>query len=118
MLARCNYSAAVEHYNHIRIHHRRDALRYDYLCCFGDKAGKAVANERVGLGVDRARRVVENKYLRLAEQRAGNADTLLLTAGNIRSSLLYMSVVAVRERLDKFMRLRETARLDKLLIGR
>ena len=51
------------------------------------------------------------------QQRPGNAKTLFLPAGYIDAALPQISVISIRERLYKIVRLCRTAGLLDLLIG-
>ena len=90
-------AAVVHDYYHIRPLDRRHALRDNNLGGLGNVGSKPGAYQRVGTRIDGTRRVVENEYLRMLEQCAGYAESLLLTAGNVCASLLYPGFIAVRE---------------------
>ena len=109
--------AVVHHENEVGILHGRDALGDDDLRRLGDIGAEALADQRVGARVDRGGRVVEDQNLRLFEKRPGDAETLLLSAGDVRAALLDIGVIPVGEGADEFVRLREPARLDHLVVG-
>ena len=117
MRAHVRNMAVVHHENEVGVLHGRDALGDDDLGRFGDIGAEALADERVGARVDRGGRVVEDQNLRLFEKRPGDAETLLLSAGDVRAALLDIGVIPVGEGADEFVRLREPARLDHLVIG-
>ena len=95
MRAYIGHTSAVENDYLISMLHRRYTLRNDYLCSIRDIFGERTAYRRIGGGIHRARRVVENKYLRLFQYRACDAQTLLLSPGNIGSALFYISVISL-----------------------
>ena len=88
-------SAVFHHEDEVGIFDGGDTLSDDYLCRFGDKFAEARTDESVRFCIDGACRVVENEYFRLFQQCAGNAESLLLTARNIRAALLNLSLVAI-----------------------
>lgn len=116
MSAAFDDSAVFHNDDKIRVHDGGYTLCDYYLCRFGDKALEACSYKRVGFHIDRARRVVKNKYLRLFEERACNTQTLLLSARYVRAALFYLRVVAVGEGGYEFVRLSELARFDHFLI--
>ena len=89
---RGNFSVVHNDY-HIRIFHGSYALRYDYLCGLGYVFFESRSYKRVCFCIDGACRVVENEYFRLFEKSARYAKALFLSAGNVRSALLYMRVI-------------------------
>ena len=111
-------AAVVHHDDQVGVLHGGDALRDDDLGGLGDIGSEARADERVGAGIDGGGRVVEDQHLRLLEQRARDAQALLLAAGDVRAALLDVGVVAVGEGADKVVRLRELAGRDELLVRR
>ena len=58
---------------------------------------KRVANLRVGRGIDGGGGVVQNQDLGLFQQRPGNAEPLLLAAGDVGAALLDVGVVLIGE---------------------
>ena len=109
--------AAVQYNNHIRILHGGDSLRDDELCRSGQLFTESLADQRVGVGIDCGGRVVQNQNLWLFQQGARNAQTLLLTAGDVCAALFDHGVVPIRHLADEFIRLRQTANAFKLLVG-
>ena len=96
----------------------RHALSDDELGRVGDLFAERLADERVRLGIDRRRRVVEDQYLWLFEQCARNAKSLLLTARDVAAALLDVGVVLVGEALNELVRLCEFADAHQLLVCR
>ncbi len=72
--------AVVHYYNTVGVLHRGDTLRDNYFRGIGNFIGKRLAYKRVGLCVNRACRVVKNKYFGLFKQRSCDTQPLLLTA--------------------------------------
>ena len=78
------HDAAVVHdENHVGFLHGSHTLGDDDLRGVGNLMMECGANQLIGFGVDRGRGIVENKDLRLFQQRTRNAQTLALTAGNV-----------------------------------
>ena len=86
----------------------------DELGGAGDFLPEGLADHGVGAGVHGGGGVVQNEDLGFFQQRTGDAKTLLLTAGDVGAALLDVGVVAVGERADEVVRLREAAGLLKL----
>src|SRR5215213_783966 len=92
--------AAVEHDDLVRVAHRREAV--------GDRDRRPplrepverVLHEPLRLGVERARRLVEDEDRRVAQDRPRDRDALLLAAGEPVAALADNGVVAVRQRCD------------------
>src|SRR5699024_2677801 len=97
--------------------HAGYTLGNDDLGGFGDIITEALADQRVGLGIDGAGGVVQNQDLGLFQQGAGDAQALFLAAGNIGAALLDPGVVLIRELLDKFVGLGQLAGFQDLVIG-
>ena len=70
------------------------------------------------MGIDGARRVVEDEDLGLFEERARNAEALLLTARDVGTALFDVGIVLVGEALDEVVCLRKPARFDELFVCR
>mgnify|MGYP006912300482 CR=1 FL=1 len=101
MRAHVRNMAVVHHENEVGILHGRDALGNDDLRRLGDIGAEALADQRVGAGIDRAGRIVKNEDLGLFEKGAGDAQALLLPAGDVRAALLDVGVVPVGEGADE-----------------
>ena len=85
-------------------------LHTGYTLC-NDKLGRVrdflrecLADERIRLGIYRTGRVIKNEDLRLFQQRTRNAESQLLTAGNIRAALLKLGVELIRHLQDEYFR--------------
>ena len=66
--------------------------------CAGDLLGKRVADLRVGRGIDGGGGVVQNQDAGLFQQRTGNAEALLLAAGDVVAALLNVGLVLIGKR--------------------
>src|SRR5438552_2389643 len=73
---------------------RRAALR---------EAVERLLHEPLGLGVERARRLVEDEDRRVAQDRARDRDALLLAAREAVAALADDGVVSLRQRRDHMM---------------
>ena len=93
-------------------------LRDDDLRGLRDEVAEALTNQGVGLRVDRGGGVVEDQNLRLLQDRTGDAETLLLTTGDVGTALGDEGVVLVREGLDELVRLGELTCGDELFVTR
>ena len=106
----------VEHDDAVRVLHGTDALRDDDLRRLRDIGGKSLLDLRVRARIDGARRVVEDEHFRLLQQRAGDAQALLLAAGDICAALLDIGVIAVWHGGDELIRTREHAGVPEFLV--
>ena len=99
-------AAAVEHHDLVGVADGRQPV--------GDRDRRPALGELVqrllhralGLGVQRARRLVEHQHRRVAQHRAGDRDALLLAAGEAVAALADDGVVAVGQRGDQLVDLR------------
>ena len=73
---------------------------------------------RLGRGVDRGGRVVEDQDARVGDERAGDRDALALAARERQAALADHGVVALRQRRDEVVRLRAARRLLDLGVAR
>ena len=85
----------------VAVLHRGDALRDDELCRIRDLLPERLADLCVCRRVHGTGRVIQNQNLRLLQERSGDAESLLLTAGDVGSALADHRVVAVRHLLDE-----------------
>ena len=84
--------AIVHDDDHIRVHDGDNALGNDDLGRAGERGAQCLADLGICRGIDRAGGVVQNEDLRLFQDGAGDAKTLLLSAGNINTALSYLSI--------------------------
>ena len=93
-----------------------DALGNDDLGDTGEIAAQGFADPGIGGGVHGRGGIVENQNLGFAENGAGDAKTLLLSAGDIAAALLNVSIIAVGEGIDKLLRAGSAAGGDDLFV--
>ena len=99
------------------MHDGRDALGHDHECGVGDVFGQLLAQARVGLVVEGAKRVIEHHNLRLFGQRAGDGQALTLAARDIGAALADGGVVAALALGDKVFGLGDACRLAHVVIA-
>ena len=112
------YSAVIHYNDLVGVHHRADALGNNDFCGIGDFLTEGLADQGISLGIHGTGAVVQNKDLRLAQDRTGNAQALLLPAGNIGTALLDIGIIPIGEGADKVIGLRQTTGVYQLLVGR
>ena len=83
----------------VRVLNGGDALGDDQLGGAGDLLGEGLADGCVGTGIDGGGGVVQDQDLGLLQQGAGDAKTLLLTAGDIGAALFEIGRASCRERV-------------------
>ena len=110
-------AAMVHDENHVGFLHGGHTLGDDDLRGVGNLMMECGANQLIGFGVDRGRGIVENKDLRLFQQRTRNAQTLALTAGNVGTALFDVRIVLVGEFLNEAVGLRKLACVTNLFIS-
>ena len=99
----------------IRILNGGYPLRNDQLWSFGIFF-KGLADHGVRVRIHGRGGIVQDQDLRLFQQSAGDAQALLLTAGNVAAALLDMGIVAVREAGDEFIGAGQLAGVDQFLV--
>ena len=82
------------------------------------RLAQAEADPRLGRGVDRGGRVVEDQDPRVDDERARDREPLALAARERDAALADHRLVAVGQPLDELVRLGEPRRLADLLVGR
>ena len=93
--ARLDDAAMVEHDDLVGVPHGREPVRdRDRRPPLGEPVER-VLDEPFGLGVEGARRLVEDKDRRVAQDRARDRDPLLLAAGEPIAALADNSVVSL-----------------------
>ena len=109
--------SAVEDDDHVGVLNGRDALGDDDFGGIGQFFAERLADECVRLGIDGGSGVVENEDLGFFQEGARDAEPLFLSARNVCAALFDEGVVFFGKALDKFVRLREFAGVDDLLVG-
>ena len=113
-----DYASVLNHGYSVAASDARDTLSYHYYCGAGDVLAQSLVQSRLGAEVERACRIVEDKYLRTADYRAGYRYSLLLTAGERRALFGDYRVVAVREAVYETVRLSDFGGFSDLVVGR
>ena len=109
---------AVHDDDHVRVLNGADTLCDDKLRGVGDLGAEGLPDLCVGLGVNSRGRVVKNQHLWFFQKRTRNAEPLLLTAGDVCTALLDVSVVFVGELLNEFVGAGKAADTHKLFVAR
>ena len=105
----------VQHHNAIGIHHARDALGDDDHGRIGNLCD-VLADLGVGRHIDRAGGVVKNEHARMLEQRARDAQALLLSARNTGAALAQLAVQPA-DAVQELVHTRRAAGTQQLLVG-
>lgn len=100
MLANSYHLTVIQHHDLVRMLYRAYTLGDYDLGGFWNVLRKGLLYDGVGLGVNSAGGIVQNEDFGFLQQRAGNTQALLLTAGHIGAALLNMGFVLIREGLD------------------
>ena len=108
-------TAVVQHHNAIGIHHARDALGDDDHGRIGNLRD-VLANLGVGRHIDRAGGVVKNEHARMLEQRARDAQALLLPARNTGTALAQLAVEPA-DAVQELVHARRAAGTQQFLVG-
>src|SRR5699024_1713503 len=110
-------AAALHHDDAVGILHAGHALGNDDFGGLGDELPEALADQRVGAGIDGRSGVVQNQDLGLLQQGAGDAQTLFLAARDVGAALLDPGVILLGELLDELVGLGQTAGFLHLGVG-
>ena len=108
-------TAVVQNHNAISIHHARDALGDDDHGRIGNLRD-VLADLGVGRHIDRAGGVVKNEHARMLEQRARDAQALLLPARNTGAALAQLAVESA-DAVQELVHARRAAGTQQLLVG-
>ena len=118
MAAGLDDAAVVEHDDLVGVAHGREPVRDRDRRPALREPVERLLHEPLGLGVERARRLVEDEDRRVAQDRARDRDPLLLAAGEAVAALADDGVVALGQRRDHVVDPGSLGgRLD-LLVGR
>src|SRR5437868_1151985 len=82
------------------------------------KLPQRILHGPLALNIKRAGSFIKNKYGRILQKRARDADALLLSAGEPHSPLADLRLVTARQRADEPVRVRMLRSLDDLTIAR
>ena len=87
MGAHVRNGAVVHNHDEIRVHHGDDSLGDDDLGGVRQTGAEGRPDAGVGGGVHRAGAVIQNEHLGLFQKGPGDAQPLLLAAGDIDATL-------------------------------
>ena len=102
--------------NTVSILNRRDTLCNNQLGRVWNLVDKCLLNHGIGFGIHSRSTVIQDQNSRFLQKRSGNTDTLFLSAGYIGTSLFNVSVILIREGLDKVISLSQLACMDQLFL--
>src|SRR4051812_9953415 len=97
---------------------RAEAVRDDECRSAFEQLGEGLLDQLLALGVEAAGGFVEDEDLWVGEDRAGDAETLALAAGELKAALTDERVVPVGETLDELVRVGTSGGVEDLLVGR
>ena len=109
--------AVVDDENAIGVLDRRQPVGDDQRSAIFQELVERLLNQRFGLGIHRARRFIENEYLRIESQGPGERQELALALGYGRAALLDFFLETMRQLVDKRHNLRPRRRLGHALLG-
>ncbi len=96
MFAKPDDFSLVHHDDLIRFHYRADPLCDDQLCCLFQRRGKKLPRIFASVAVSTA--LVESSRINIFgrfKRARGNAQSLLLTAGNVYAALTKLRIVSI-----------------------
>ena len=99
----CQDLAIVHQEDDVAVFDGEDALGDDEFRHVRDLVAEILADDGIGVGIDRGGRIVEDENLRALKQGAGDAEPLLLTAGDVGPAFVDRGVVPLRERVDELV---------------
>src|SRR6201997_4520888 len=112
------HSAALENQYRVGVYQYGETVRDDNdSAAFGNPQQIGI-DYCLAFGVERARRLIEDQDPRITDQRAGDRQSLALTAGQVGGALLDSGFIATRQMFDKFLRASQARGIDDLLKGR
>ena len=101
MVALLDDVAVLHHEDRVRVADRRQTMGDHERRAVGPQRGHRLLHEHLRAGVDRRRRLVEDEQGGLGEERTSDGDELAFARGHVRSAVLDLRVVAVRQRLHE-----------------
>ena len=90
-------AAALHHRDPVGVAHRREPMRDDQHGAPGHQPLERELHHALALGVERARRLVEQQDRAVGEDRARDREPLPLPAGQPHAALAEIAVVALRQ---------------------
>ena len=117
MLADTDHLTVIQYDDLVSVHNGTDALCDDDASGIGELLCDTASDSLVGLIVERRERVVEDQDLRLGRDRSRDTESLLLTAGEVRTALSDRRLVLVSLLHDKAVSVRDLSRPSDVLEG-
>ena len=113
-----DHAALVQNEDLVRIADGADAVARDQRRATGERLAQTAQDVRLGVGVHRAQRVVEEHDGRLSRHRAGERGALLLPTRQVDAAFAQLRVVSLAEALHGLVQLRQPARPSDRRLGR
>ena len=107
--------AALDGHDLVGVLDGREAVRDHKRGAPVRQAGERLLYRVLALVVERTRGLVQHKNLGILEEHACDGDTLLLAAGETRTALAHLGLVARRQALDEAVDVGEPGRFHDLL---
>ncbi len=99
------HRAVLQHQDAVGVDHARQAVRQDQRGAAGHQAIQRLLDDCLVLRIDRRQRLVQHQDRRVAQQCAGDGDTLALAARQARAAFPDHRLVVVRQSFDEVMRI-------------
>src|SRR5260370_22444979 len=96
-------AATLKHEDRVGVHQRGEAVRDDNQRPALRDAQQVGVDDGLAVGIERAGRLVEDQDPRIADQRPGDGEPLLLTARQVGRAFLDEGLVAARQLLDELL---------------
>ena len=97
MIALLDNASAVHDQNEICVLHGRNTLGNDDLGGVRQFLAEGYADQRIGLGIYRGGRIIQDQNTRFFQKCSRDTQALLLSAGYVGTAALNVSVIAVRK---------------------
>src|SRR5262249_24738876 len=108
--------AFVQHDDLVDVLNRREPVRDHERRASGHQALHRIVNQTLSLGIDRARRFVENQYPWIERERAREADELLLPHRDPRTTLVQFGCITIAQLANEAGRINLLRRLANTFI--
>ena len=99
-----NDPALIKNHNPVGRHHRCQTMGNDQRCPVFHQACQRGLHGALGFGIQCAGGLIEQEYLRIAQDRARNGDTLSLAAGQPHAFFTQKSIEPFGQRIQKSSR--------------
>ena len=107
----------IQNQDFVTGHHRGDAVGHDDGGAVGPQLAQPGQNLGFGDRIHRRQGVVQDQDHRMADQRPGDGDALLLAAGEVDPPLAQDRIIAVRQPRNALVDVGVLGRLDHLIPG-